>query len=89
MAVSRPTWLQELPKPMTKLTWENAVHLSPRTAREHPIEQGDMVELHYRDRALRGPAFILPGHADGCVTIHLGYGRGEQAGRLGHRLQRV
>jgi molybdopterin-containing oxidoreductase family iron-sulfur binding subunit len=68
-------WLQELPKPFTKLTWENAIHLSPATARELKIEHGDRVEMQYRERRLEGPVWILPGHADGCATIHLGYGR--------------
>ncbi|MEA3212571.1 MAG: hypothetical protein QOE70_5628 [Chthoniobacter sp.] len=68
-------WLQELPKPFTKLTWGNAAHLSPRTAERLGLAHGDVAELRYRGRTVRAPLWILPGHADECVTIHLGHGR--------------
>ena len=81
-------WLQELPKPITRLTWDNAVLLSPATADrlklsnvpgghggEHGQVVGDVVELRYRGRAVRGTAFAVAGHPDDCVTVHLGYGR--------------
>ncbi|MDR3402366.1 MAG: Fe-S-cluster-containing hydrogenase [Chthoniobacter sp.] len=75
-------WLQELPKPFTQLTWENAALLSPQTAKSHHLEHGDIVELRYRTRTLRLPVWILPGQAEGCVTVHLGYGR-SRAGEVG------
>ncbi len=75
-------WLQELPKPLTKLTWDNAALISPYTAERLGLRSGDMVELEYRGRSLRAPVWILPGHAPDSVTAHLGYGRSE-AGRLG------
>ena len=81
-------WLQELPKPITKLTWDNAVLLSPATAARlgvggHPALEGgehgqiisDVVELRHQGRAVRGAVFVVAGHADDCVTVHLGYGR--------------
>jgi len=68
-------WLQELPKPFTQLTWENAALVSPQTAKSLGIEHGGMGELRFRGRVLRTPMWILPGQADGCVTVHLGYGR--------------
>jgi Fe-S-cluster-containing dehydrogenase component len=68
-------WLQELPKPLTKLTWENAAHISPATARRLGVAHGAVVDLHYRGRAMHAPLWILPGHADDCVTLHLGHGR--------------
>ena len=68
-------WLQELPDPMTKLTWDNAAVLSPRTARRLGVEQGDMLLLCYGGRALHIPALVLPGHADGSVSLQFGYGR--------------
>ncbi|HLV79724.1 MAG TPA: hypothetical protein VKT32_05555, partial [Chthonomonadaceae bacterium] len=79
-------WLQELPKPLTKLTWDNAALMSPRTAEQlgvvrhgaspgtHP-ESVPVVELRYRGRSVRAPALVLPGHPDGAVTVTLGYGR--------------
>jgi len=81
-------WLQELPKPITRLTWDNAVLVSPATAAklraEHrPAFQGgehgqiitDVVELRYRGRSVRGALFEVAGHPDECATVHLGYGR--------------
>ncbi len=76
-------WLQELPKPLTRLTWGNAVHLSSRTAAEYHLQHGDEVELRKDERRVTGPVFILPGHADGCATVHLGGGRA-RAGRIGN-----
>jgi molybdopterin-containing oxidoreductase family iron-sulfur binding subunit len=69
-------WLQELPKPITKLTWDNAVLLSPATAKELGVINEQVVELEHGGRTIRGPVWILPGQADGCATVHLGYGRG-------------
>ena len=68
-------WLQELAKPLSKLTWDNAALISPRTAEVHHLANEDVVELNYRGRTVRAPVWILPGHADGCVTVTLGYGR--------------
>ncbi len=68
-------WLQELPKPMTQLTWDNAVQLSPTTAKELGIENEQVLILRYSGNELRVPAWISPGHADGAVTLTLGYGR--------------
>lgn len=81
-------WLQECPKPVTRMTWDNAVYMSPNTAQklgvkvnfrwtggEHGRAEVTVVELKYRDRTVRAPAWILPGHADGCLTVHLGFGR--------------
>ena len=75
-------WLQEMPKPLTTLTWENAAHTSPKTAAAYQLEHGDLVELRYRGRKVLAPLWVLPGHAENSVTIHLGYGR-ERAGSTG------
>jgi len=77
-------WLQELPKPITKLTWDNAAFVSPATAAQHlgGVQAGDMLKLTYQGRTLQAPAFIQPGHANGTITLHLGYGR-THAGRAG------
>jgi Fe-S-cluster-containing dehydrogenase component len=73
-------WLQELPHPITKLTWENAAMLSEPTAKAIGVEDGDVVEITYRDRHIEAPVLLVPGHADDTVTLPLGYGRagGEQ-----------
>ena len=78
-------WLQELPKPLTKLTWDNAALISPAAAERLGVQNGDVVELTYATRRLKAPAWILPGQADGTVTLHLGYGR-TRAGRAGSGL---
>ena len=84
---SSNTWLQELPRPLTKLCWENAAHLSPATARRLGIAHGEVVELRCRGRSVSAPAWVLPGHADECVTVHLGHGRSKQAGFNAQALQ--
>jgi len=76
-------WMQELPDPATKITWDNAALLSPATARSLGIASGDVVRLSCRDRTLELPAFVQPGHADGTVTVPLGYGR-TAAGSVGN-----
>jgi len=75
-------WLQELPKPLTKLTWENAALINPLTADQLGLTTGDLAEVSLGDRTLQLPVLLLPGHCEGAVTIHLGHGR-RQAGRVG------
>ncbi len=75
-------WLQELPKPLTKLTWDNAVHISPATAQNLGIQSEDLIVLDYQGRSLEAAVWVLAGHADNSVTIHLGYGR-RHAGQVG------
>jgi molybdopterin-containing oxidoreductase family iron-sulfur binding subunit len=89
-------WLQELPKPITKLTWDNLFFNDTATAEKlravgYPSAQGgehgqivsDVVELKYRGRSVRGAVFAVPGHPNDCVTVHLGYGR-RSAGQVGN-----
>jgi molybdopterin-containing oxidoreductase family iron-sulfur binding subunit len=75
-------WLQELPKPLTKLTWDNAALLSPATAASLGLTNEELVELQYQGRVVRAPVWVMPGHAEGSVSIYLGYGR-TRAGRVG------
>jgi MoCo/4Fe-4S cofactor protein with predicted Tat translocation signal len=75
-------WLQELPDPITKLTWDNAVLLSKSTAKALQVEDGDMVEIRIGDRKLDAPVMIAPGHADYSLTLSLGYGR-QVVGKVG------
>ncbi|MEO7143026.1 MAG: TAT-variant-translocated molybdopterin oxidoreductase, partial [Bryobacteraceae bacterium] len=74
-------WLQELPKPPNKMTWDNAVWIGPATAQQQKLTTGDVVEIQYRGRTIRGPVWVMPGHASESITIHLGYGRA-RAGRV-------
>jgi molybdopterin-containing oxidoreductase family iron-sulfur binding subunit len=75
-------WLQELPRPLTKLTWDNAALVSPATAERLTLEDEQVVEITAGERSLQAPVLVLPGQADDCVTLHLGYGR-TRAGRVG------
>jgi MoCo/4Fe-4S cofactor protein with predicted Tat translocation signal len=76
-------WLQELPKPLTKLTWDNAALVSPVLAQRLGLSSGDVVELRCQGQTTEAPIWILPGQADRCVTVHLGYGR-RHAGKVGN-----
>jgi molybdopterin-containing oxidoreductase family iron-sulfur binding subunit len=91
-------WLQELPKPLSRLTWDAAAFVSPATAEklgispwvrlgyrggEHGQSIVDVVEIDYQGHKERFPVWVMPGHADGAVTLHLGYGR-TRAGRVGN-----
>jgi MoCo/4Fe-4S cofactor protein with predicted Tat translocation signal len=81
-------WLQELPKPISKLTWDNAVLVSPALAQrlgftttlgirggEHGQVEVDVVEVIYQQRSIRGPVWITPGQPDDTLTVQMGYGR--------------
>jgi molybdopterin-containing oxidoreductase family iron-sulfur binding subunit len=78
-------WLQEFPRPITQITWDNAAFMSPATAHEKGVLTSDLIELEYRGYKMRAPVSIQPGHADGSVTVHLGYGR-TRAGHVGTRI---
>ncbi|HWD90925.1 MAG TPA: TAT-variant-translocated molybdopterin oxidoreductase [Verrucomicrobiae bacterium] len=75
-------WLQECARPVSKLTWDNAVILSPVLAQRNQLATNDVVELELNGRKIRGPVLIQPGQAENTVTLHLGYGR-ERVGRVG------
>ena len=76
-------WLQELPDPLTTLTWDNPALVSPAMAASLGLARGDMVRLEHGGRSLELPVWLLPGMADGVVALTLGYGR-RQAGRIGN-----
>jgi len=75
-------WLQELPKPVTNLSWDNAALLSGATLEKLGLEEDDIVELTVGNGKVKAPVIVVPGHPDNSVTVHLGYGR-EFAGRVG------
>ncbi len=75
-------WLQELPKPMNKLTWDNPVLMGPAMAERMGIKTEDMVELELNGKKVTAPIWIQVGHPDNSVTVFLGYGR-RRAGRVG------
>jgi MoCo/4Fe-4S cofactor protein with predicted Tat translocation signal len=75
-------WLQELPKPLTKMTWDSVAMFSPETAQRLGLKNEDTVELKYQERTILAPVWVMPGHANESVTAFLGYGR-LRAGRVG------
>jgi MoCo/4Fe-4S cofactor protein with predicted Tat translocation signal len=75
-------WLQELPDPLTKLTWDNPALVSPKTAASLGLANEDWVRVDHAGRSLELPVWLLPGMADGVVALTLGYGR-SHAGRIG------
>ena len=71
-------WLQELPKPVSKLTWDNAIILSARTAKAkfgENVDSDARIRLEVGGRTVEGALFIQPGQPDDSVLVHLGYGR--------------
>ncbi len=87
-------WLQELPKPLTKLTWDNAALVSPNTAKRLGLENTigwkggeilvDNITIQHRGQSITCPTWIMPGQPDDVITLHLGYGR-QRAGRIGNK----
>ena len=83
-------WLQELPKPLSKVTWDNVAYISPKTAEAHGIpvfrvgnDDQQMLTVSYQGRTFDAPVWVLPGTADDVVVVHFGYGR-TRAGRIGN-----
>jgi molybdopterin-containing oxidoreductase family iron-sulfur binding subunit len=68
-------WLQELPDPLSKLTWSNALEVSPKTAARLGLETESRARIEVGGRRLEVPVLVLPGHADDSVSLSVGYGR--------------
>lgn len=68
-------WLMELPDPITKVSWDNAALVSPDTARQLGVETEQLVRIATEHAALQVPVVVLPGQADGVVTLPAGWGR--------------
>ena len=75
-------WLQELPRPLTTLTWDNAALLSPATAERLDVLNNDLITLNVGGNEVQAPVWVLPGVAEGVIAVQLGYGR-QEAGRIG------
>jgi MoCo/4Fe-4S cofactor protein with predicted Tat translocation signal len=76
-------WLQELPRPFTTLTWDNAALIGPQLAEAEQLETGDVVEVAIGDASVQIPVFVVPGHPRDTITLPVGYGR-QRAGRVGN-----
>ncbi len=75
-------WLQELPDAATKLTWDNALLISPKTAKSLGVTDNMLATLSVDGRSLSVPVLMSPGQAPGSLKLYLGYGR-TAAGRIG------
>ena len=78
-------WLQEIPKPITSLTWDNAALISMKVAKKLNIKNGQMLEISVGDNSINIPAFITPGQNQKSITLELGYGR-KFNGRIGNEV---
>jgi MoCo/4Fe-4S cofactor protein with predicted Tat translocation signal len=76
-------WLQELPRPLTRLTWDNAVLMSAADAKKLGVVTEDLVELKHGDHTVWGAVWVLPGQPNGSVAVNLGFGR-TRSGRAGN-----
>jgi len=69
-------WLQELPDPITRITWDNAALIAPSTAQALGVASGDMLRLTSSDaRSIDIVAWVQPGQASGSIGLPLGWGR--------------
>jgi MoCo/4Fe-4S cofactor protein with predicted Tat translocation signal len=81
-------WLQELPKPLTKITWDNAALVSPKYAQklellhkvearggEHGQVRSRVVDLELNGSKVTAATWTLPGQAEDTIVLPLGYGR--------------
>ncbi len=75
-------WLQELPKPMTKMTWDNPVLIGPAMADRMGLKTEDLINISLNGKTVTAPVWIQAGHPDNSITVFLGYGR-RRAGRAG------
>lgn len=79
---SNNSWLQELPKPLTQLTWDNAVFVSPATAASLGLKDQQVVRIELRGRSAEGPVLIVEGQPENSIGLNAGYGR-RHAGSVG------
>ncbi|MFN3917313.1 MAG: TAT-variant-translocated molybdopterin oxidoreductase [Flavobacteriales bacterium] len=83
-------WLQELPDPITKVTWDNYATMSPTDASKLGFstyigEQSpaSVIKLTVGEISLELPVYPLPGQKPGTIGLALGYGRGENEEKIG------
>ena len=75
-------WLQEIPRPVTNISWDNAALMSFATLEKLKLSEQDVIEITLNGKKVLAPAMAVPGHAEGSITLHLGQGR-RFAGRVG------
>ncbi len=75
-------WLQELPKPLSKMTWDNPVAIGPKMAGRLGLKSEDLINIQLNGKTVTAPVWVQAGHPDNSITVFLGYGR-RRAGRAG------
>jgi MoCo/4Fe-4S cofactor protein with predicted Tat translocation signal len=75
-------WMQEMPDPITTLTWDNAALVSVADAAKLGVNHGDVISIERNGKMIEAPVLIQPGQAEGSITLPVGYGR-SRAGRVG------
>jgi molybdopterin-containing oxidoreductase family iron-sulfur binding subunit len=78
-------WLQELPKPITKLVWDDVAHVSPSLASQENLSNGDVIQISAQGRTLNAPVWIVPGQPERTIGLQFGYGR-TTAGPVGQNV---
>jgi MoCo/4Fe-4S cofactor protein with predicted Tat translocation signal len=73
-------WLQEVPKPLTKIVWDNVAFVAPATAEALGVSNHELITLTIGENSVQAPVWVMPGQAANTITVHLGFGRGENAG---------
>ena len=79
-------WMQEIPRPVTNLSWDNAAQMSFATMEKNGLAENDAVEIAVGGKKIVAGALAVPGQADGVVVVTLGQGRrsGRVAGGVGY-----
>ena len=72
---SNNPWAQELPDPITKLTWDNAAYISRKTSKKLSLKTGDYVTINANNSSLKLPVFVSPGQSENVISVSLGYGK--------------
>lgn len=78
-------WLQELPDPVSKVTWDNYIAINPIHAEKLGIVEFDLLTIKKGNLSITLPALFQPGQAMGTVSVALGYGR-TLAGKAGNEV---
>ncbi len=68
-------WMQELPKPLSKLTWDNVAYVGFATAERLGVKNEDVIEITSEGRSIKMPVWVMPGTADNTIAVHFGYGQ--------------
>ncbi|MDG2030739.1 MAG: TAT-variant-translocated molybdopterin oxidoreductase [Phycisphaerales bacterium] len=75
-------WMQELPDPVSKLTWDNALMMGPALAQRLGLKSGDRVKVAASGATISAAAMVMPGYADNTCSLAIGYGQDASSGRI-------